>query len=45
MDCLQQTYKNNEIIVICYNSSDETFELAQVEDSRVKVLYQNQRNK
>jgi cellulose synthase/poly-beta-1,6-N-acetylglucosamine synthase-like glycosyltransferase len=38
MDCLQQTYKNIEIIVICHNSSDKTFEEAQVEDSRVKVF-------
>ena len=35
--CLQQTYKNIEILVICHNSSDTTFEEANsIKDKRVK---------
>jgi cellulose synthase/poly-beta-1,6-N-acetylglucosamine synthase-like glycosyltransferase len=36
--CLQQTYRNLEVVVICHNCSDRTFEEAHVDDSRVKVF-------
>jgi cellulose synthase/poly-beta-1,6-N-acetylglucosamine synthase-like glycosyltransferase len=35
--CLQQTYRNLEVVVICHNCTDRTFEEAHVKDSRVKV--------
>jgi cellulose synthase/poly-beta-1,6-N-acetylglucosamine synthase-like glycosyltransferase len=38
-NCLLQTYRNIEILVICHNCSDKTFEEAvQVKDSRVHAL-------
>jgi cellulose synthase/poly-beta-1,6-N-acetylglucosamine synthase-like glycosyltransferase len=37
LDCLQQTYHNIEVIVVCHNCSDRTYEEAQVNDRRVKV--------
>lgn len=36
--CLQQTYRNIEVIVICHNCTDRTFEEAKIEDERVKVF-------
>ena len=36
-DCLQQTYQNLEVIVICHNCTDRTYDEAQVNDPRVKV--------
>src|SRR5207245_10372030 len=36
--CIQQTYKNIEILVICHNCTDKTFEHAHVDDRRVKVF-------
>jgi cellulose synthase/poly-beta-1,6-N-acetylglucosamine synthase-like glycosyltransferase len=36
--CLKQTYRNIEIIVICHNSNDRTFENAHDDDSRVRVF-------
>jgi cellulose synthase/poly-beta-1,6-N-acetylglucosamine synthase-like glycosyltransferase len=35
---LQQTYKNIEVIVVSHNSTDRTFDEAQVSDPRVKVF-------
>jgi cellulose synthase/poly-beta-1,6-N-acetylglucosamine synthase-like glycosyltransferase len=36
--CMQQTYKNIEIVIICHNCTDRTFDEAQIEDERVKVF-------
>jgi poly-beta-1,6-N-acetyl-D-glucosamine synthase len=38
LGCLQQTYRNIEVLVICHNSSDRTFDEAHVGDSRVRVF-------
>src|SRR5215216_4541103 len=38
LDCLKQTYQKIEIIVICHNCSDRTFDEAKVNDPRVKVF-------
>jgi cellulose synthase/poly-beta-1,6-N-acetylglucosamine synthase-like glycosyltransferase len=38
LGCLQQTYNNIEVVVVCHNSSDRTFDEAQVKDRRVKVF-------
>jgi cellulose synthase/poly-beta-1,6-N-acetylglucosamine synthase-like glycosyltransferase len=38
LNCLQQTYQNVEVIVVCHNSTDKTYDEAKVEDSRVKVF-------
>jgi cellulose synthase/poly-beta-1,6-N-acetylglucosamine synthase-like glycosyltransferase len=38
LNCLQQTYQNVEVIVVCHNCTDKTYEEAKVEDSRVKVF-------
>jgi cellulose synthase/poly-beta-1,6-N-acetylglucosamine synthase-like glycosyltransferase len=35
---LQQTYNNIEVIVVCHNCTDKTFENAQVRDNKVKVI-------
>jgi cellulose synthase/poly-beta-1,6-N-acetylglucosamine synthase-like glycosyltransferase len=37
-DCFKQTYKNIEVIVVCHNCSDRTFEEANIGDSRVRVF-------
>ncbi|HEV8405071.1 MAG TPA: glycosyltransferase [Nitrososphaera sp.] len=37
LNCLQQTYHNIEVIVVCHNCTDRTFDEAKVEDPRVKV--------
>ena len=37
-NCLSQTYKNIEVIVVCHNCTDRTFEEAQVHDRRVKAF-------
>ena len=37
LDCLQQTYHNIEVIVVCHNCTDRTYQEAQVNDRRVKV--------
>jgi cellulose synthase/poly-beta-1,6-N-acetylglucosamine synthase-like glycosyltransferase len=39
--CLQQTHKNVEVIVVCHNCSDATYERAKLEDPRVKVYELN----
>jgi len=36
--CLKQTYSNIEIIVVCHNSNDRTFENAHDQDNRVRVF-------
>ena len=36
--CLEQTYKNIEVIVICHNCTDRTFQEAQVNDPRVHAF-------
>ncbi len=41
LNCLQQTYQNIEVIVICHNCTDKTYDEAQVEDKRVKVFALN----
>jgi cellulose synthase/poly-beta-1,6-N-acetylglucosamine synthase-like glycosyltransferase len=38
LNCLQQTYQNIEVIVVCHNCTDRTFDEAKMEDSRVKVF-------
>src|SRR5215204_4371673 len=38
LDCLKQTYQKIEIIVICHNCSDRTFDEAKVNDPRVKIF-------
>ena len=38
LDCLKQTYQKIEVIVICHNCSDRTYEEAKVNDTRVKVF-------
>jgi cellulose synthase/poly-beta-1,6-N-acetylglucosamine synthase-like glycosyltransferase len=37
LDCLQQTYHNIEVIVVCHNCTDKTYDEAKVNDRRVKV--------
>jgi cellulose synthase/poly-beta-1,6-N-acetylglucosamine synthase-like glycosyltransferase len=37
LNCLQQTYHNIEVIVVCHNCTDRTYDEAKVEDPRVKV--------
>jgi cellulose synthase/poly-beta-1,6-N-acetylglucosamine synthase-like glycosyltransferase len=38
LDCLKQTYQKIEVIVICHNCSDRTYDEAKVNDPRVKVF-------
>ena len=38
LECLKQTYSNFEVIVVCHNCIDKTFEEASVNDARVKVF-------
>lgn len=38
LNILDQTYQNIEIIVVCHNCTDRTYEEAQVPDKRVRVL-------
>jgi cellulose synthase/poly-beta-1,6-N-acetylglucosamine synthase-like glycosyltransferase len=38
LNCLAQNYKNIEVIVVCHNSTDRTYEEANVGDSRVRVI-------
>ena len=38
-DVLAQTYKNFEVLVVCHNCSDRTYEVVkQVKDERIKAL-------
>jgi cellulose synthase/poly-beta-1,6-N-acetylglucosamine synthase-like glycosyltransferase len=39
--CLAQTYKNIEVLIICHNCTDKTFDLAKSTDSRVRPLEYN----
>jgi poly-beta-1,6-N-acetyl-D-glucosamine synthase len=39
LDALRQTYKNIEVVVVCHNCSDKTYEQAQIDtDNRVRAL-------
>jgi cellulose synthase/poly-beta-1,6-N-acetylglucosamine synthase-like glycosyltransferase len=39
LNCLQQSYKNIEVILVCHNSSDRTYQEAQlVHDNRIRIL-------
>lgn len=38
MDCLKQTYKKIEVIVVCHNCTDRTYEEASVYDARVHAF-------
>jgi cellulose synthase/poly-beta-1,6-N-acetylglucosamine synthase-like glycosyltransferase len=38
LNCLQQRYKNFEVIVVCHNCSDRTYDEVQVNDNRVRAL-------
>jgi cellulose synthase/poly-beta-1,6-N-acetylglucosamine synthase-like glycosyltransferase len=38
MDCLKQTYKKIEVIVVCHNCTDRTYEEARVYDARVHAF-------
>jgi len=38
MDCLKQTYKKIEVIVVCHNCTDRTYEEARVCDARVHAF-------
>jgi cellulose synthase/poly-beta-1,6-N-acetylglucosamine synthase-like glycosyltransferase len=37
LNCLQQTYQNIEVIVVCHNCTDRTYDEAIVDDPRVKA--------
>lgn len=37
-ECLRQTYSNIEVIVVCHNCTDRTYEEANIGDSRVRVF-------
>lgn len=41
LNCLQQTHRNIEVVVVCHNCTDRTFDEAKVDDSRVKVYELN----
>jgi cellulose synthase/poly-beta-1,6-N-acetylglucosamine synthase-like glycosyltransferase len=41
LNCLQQTHRNLEVIVVCHNCSDATYQRAQVDDPRVHVYELN----
>lgn len=36
MECLKQTHQNIEVIVVCHNCSDKTYEEASIPDARVR---------
>ena len=38
LNCLEQTYKNIQIIIVCHNCKDRTYEEANLSDKRVKAL-------
>jgi cellulose synthase/poly-beta-1,6-N-acetylglucosamine synthase-like glycosyltransferase len=38
LECLKQTYQTIEVIVVCHNCSDRTYEQAKVNDPRVKAF-------
>jgi len=38
LECLKQTYQKIEVIVVCHNCSDRTYEEAKVNDPRVKAF-------
>lgn len=38
LNCLEQTYKNIQVIVVCHNCKDRTYEEANLSNKRVKAL-------
>ena len=39
VNCLEQTYKNIEVVIVCHNcSNDETYDQANLPDKRIKAL-------
>ena len=38
LNCLEQTYKNIEVTIVCHNCKDRTYEQANLSDKRVKAL-------
>lgn len=38
LNCLKQTYKNIEVLIVCHNCTDRTYEEANVNDPRVHAL-------
>lgn len=38
LNLLNQSYRNIEVIIICHNSSDRTYQEAQIDDTRVKAF-------
>ncbi|HEY1211314.1 MAG TPA: glycosyltransferase family 2 protein [Nitrososphaera sp.] len=36
-DCLRQTYRNIEVIVVCHNCTDKTYDEAKIDDKRVRA--------
>jgi len=38
VSCLAQTYKNIEVVVVCHNCNDGTYETAQSGDNRIRVF-------
>jgi cellulose synthase/poly-beta-1,6-N-acetylglucosamine synthase-like glycosyltransferase len=38
LNCLKQTYKKIEVIIVCHNCTDRTFEEASVNDARVHAI-------
>jgi cellulose synthase/poly-beta-1,6-N-acetylglucosamine synthase-like glycosyltransferase len=38
LNCLKQTYKKIEVIIVCHNCTDRTYEEASVNDARVHAL-------
>lgn len=41
LNCLKQTHLNIEVIVVCHNCSDDTYEQAKMNDPRVRVYSLN----
>ncbi|HJS81441.1 MAG TPA: glycosyltransferase family 2 protein, partial [Nitrososphaera sp.] len=41
LTCLKQTHRNLEVIVVCHNCSDDTFEQAKINDARVRAYELN----
>ena len=37
-NCLEQTYDNIEVVIVCHNCKDKTFERANLSDKKVKAL-------
>lgn len=37
-ECLRQSYSNLEVVVVCHNCTDRTYEEAKIQDTRVRVF-------